>query len=124
MTTCAREAAGIVPAVIAGLTAPKTGCHWAHGEPINVDITCSTSYPVVMAKRNLTIQLDEATIRHAKIVAAHRGISLSGLVAQQLNELAAADDRYERARAVALEALAGATGGGTPAWHREELYDL
>jgi Family of unknown function (DUF6364) len=92
--------------------------------PNSVDITCSTLYPVAMAKRNLTIQLDEATIRHAKIVAAHRGMSLSGLVAQQLNELAEADERYERARAVALEALVGASGGGTPVWHREELYDL
>lgn len=88
-----------------------------------VDITCSTSYTVVMAKRNLTIQLDEATIRHAKIVAAHRGLSLSSLVAQQLNELAEADQRYERARAVALGALADATGGAAPSWHREELYD-
>ena len=76
-----------------------------------------------MAKRNLTIQLDDATIRQAKIVAAHRGLSLSGLVAQQLNELAAADQRYERARALALGALAEATGGGAPIWRREELYD-
>ena len=90
----------------------------------SVDITCFTSYTVVMAKRNLTIQLDEATIRHAKIVAAHRGMSLSSLVAQQLNELAEADRRYERARAVALGALADATGGGAPIWRREELYDL
>ena len=89
-----------------------------------VDITCSTSYTVVMAKRNLTIQLDEATIRHAKVVAAHRGLSLSSLVAQQLNGLAEADQRYERARAVALGALADATGGGAPIWRREELYDL
>ncbi len=86
-------------------------------------MTCSTRYYVVMAKRNLTIQLDEATIRHAKIVAAHRGMSLSGLVAQQLNELAEADERYERARAVALEALADATGRGSPSWRREELYE-
>jgi hypothetical protein len=76
-----------------------------------------------MAKRNLTIQLDEATIRQAKIIAAHRGLSLSSLVAQQLSELAEADQRYERARAVALGALADATGGGVPVWHREELYD-
>jgi Family of unknown function (DUF6364) len=88
-----------------------------------VDITCSTSYTVVVAKRNLTIQLDEATIRQAKIVAAHRGLSLSSLVAQQLTELAEADQRYERARTVALGALADATGGGAPGWHREELYD-
>src|ERR1700677_1669381 len=92
-------------------------------DPNSVDITCSTRYPVVMAKRNLTIQLDEATIRHAKIVAAHRGLSLSSLVAQQLNELADADQRYERARAVALQPLTAATGGGAPNWRREELYD-
>jgi Family of unknown function (DUF6364) len=76
-----------------------------------------------MAKRNLTIQLDEATIRRAKIVAARHGLSLSSLVAQQLNELAEADQRYERARAVALGALSDVTGGGAPAWSREELYD-
>jgi Family of unknown function (DUF6364) len=77
-----------------------------------------------MVKRNLTIQLDEATIRHAKIVAAHRGLSLSSLVAQQLNELVEADERYERARAVAFGTLADATSGGAPSWRREELYDL
>jgi antitoxin component of RelBE/YafQ-DinJ toxin-antitoxin module len=77
-----------------------------------------------MAKRNLTIQLDEATIRHAKIVAAHRGLSLSSLVALQLTEMAEADQRYEQAQAVALEAMTHASGGGTPAWHREDLYDL
>ena len=88
-----------------------------------MDITCSTQYPVVMAKRNLTIQLDEAIIRHARVVAAHRGLSLSALVAQQLTQLAEADERYERARTVALDALTGATGGGTPTWHREELYE-
>jgi len=79
---------------------------------------------VDVAKRNLTIQLDEATIRHAKIVAARRGMSLSSLVAQQLDELAKADQRYERARAVALGALAEAASGGTPSWSREELYEL
>jgi len=76
-----------------------------------------------MAKRNLTIQLDDAVIRHARIAAARRGMSLSGLVAQQLTQLAEADERYERARAVALGALADAAGGGARIWHREELYD-
>jgi hypothetical protein len=88
-----------------------------------VELTCSTQYPVGMAKRNLTIQLDDAIIRHAKIVAAHRGLSLSALVAQQLTQLAEAEERYERARAVALDALAGAAGGGVPTWRREELHD-
>lgn len=88
-----------------------------------MDIECSTRYPVVVAKRNLTIQLDEAIIRHAKVAAARRGMSLSGLVAQQLTELAEADDRYERAHAVALEALNDAQDGGSPRWRREELHE-
>jgi uncharacterized protein DUF6364 len=88
-----------------------------------VVVAWSTRYPVEMGKRNLTIQLEEATIRRARVAAARRGMSLSGLVAQQLTELAEADERYERARAVALEAMADAGGGGSPRWRREELYD-
>jgi hypothetical protein len=88
-----------------------------------VEFTCSTRYPVVMAKRNLTIQLDDVVVRHARVVAARRGLSLSALVAQQLTQLAEADERYERARAIALDALTDATGGGAPSWRREELYD-
>lgn len=88
-----------------------------------MDFTCSTQYPVVMAKRNLTIQLDDTVIRQARVVAAHRGLSLSALVAQQLTQLTEADERYERARAVALDALTAPGNGGTPTWRREELYD-
>ena len=88
-----------------------------------MDFTCSTQYPVDMAKRNLTIQLDDTVIRHARVVAAHRGLSLSALVAQQLTQLAEADERYERARAVALDALRSPVAGGTATWRREELYD-
>src|ERR1700760_4825221 len=98
-------------------------CHSGDHREAHVDITCFTQYPVVMAKRNLTIQLDDAIIRHARIVAAHRGLSLSGLVAQQLTQLAEADERYERARAVALDALAGAPGGAPPISGREEAHD-
>ena len=88
-----------------------------------MDFTCSTQYPVDMAKRNLTIQLDDTVIRHARVVAARRGMSLSALVAQQLTQLAEADERYERARAVALDALTTPASGGPPTWRREELYD-
>lgn len=76
-----------------------------------------------MSKRNLTIQLDEVTIRHARVAAAHRGMSLSGLVAQQLTQLVEADERYERARSVALEAMSEAADRGAPRWRRDELYD-
>jgi len=76
-----------------------------------------------MAKRNLTIQLDEATIQHARVAAAHRGMSLSGLVEQQLSRLVEADERYDRARSVALEAMSQAADRGAPSWHREELHE-
>jgi hypothetical protein len=95
----------------------------AIGHALHVDIACSTRNPVDMTKRNVTLQLDEATIRHAKAVAAHRGMSLSGLVTQQLNELAEADERYERAKVIALEAMNASIGRRMPDWRREELYD-
>jgi Family of unknown function (DUF6364) len=34
-----------------------------------------------VARRNLTVQLDEDVIRQAKVLAARRGTSVSGLVA-------------------------------------------
>jgi predicted HicB family RNase H-like nuclease len=39
-----------------------------------------------MVRRNLTLQLDEDVIRRAKVVAAKRGTSVSGLVARELEE--------------------------------------
>ncbi len=50
-----------------------------------------------MARRNLTLQLDEDVIRQAKVLAAKRGTSVSGLVARELEELVAQDARYEEA---------------------------
>ena len=41
-----------------------------------------------MARRNLTVQLDDDVIHRAKTVAAKRGTSVSGLVTQQLERLA------------------------------------
>ncbi len=77
-----------------------------------------------MARRNLTIQLDEATIRRAKIIAAERGISISGLVTQQIEQLAYEADRYNTAREQILRYLRKPPfhlGGTRPS--REELHD-
>jgi hypothetical protein len=48
-----------------------------------------------MARRNLPLQLDEDVIRRAKVLAAKRGTSVSGLVARLLAELVAQDARYK-----------------------------
>ncbi|HEY3056340.1 MAG TPA: DUF6364 family protein [Thermoanaerobaculia bacterium] len=77
-----------------------------------------------MARRNLTIQLDEATIRRAKIIAAERGISIGGLVAQQIEQMVAEADRYNESRDQILQHLKKPPfrlGGARPS--REELHD-
>ncbi|MGH3905994.1 MAG: DUF6364 family protein [Pseudonocardiaceae bacterium] len=74
-------------------------------------------------KRNLTIQLDDDLIRRAKVIAAERGTSVSGLVAQQITELIAARDRNVRARESALQMMSDATDRGGRRWTREELYE-
>lgn len=74
-------------------------------------------------KRNLTVQLDEDVIRRAKVLAAERGTSVSGFVAQQITELLKARDRYERARESALRMMSEATDRGGRHWTRDEIYE-
>jgi hypothetical protein len=76
-----------------------------------------------MAKVNLTLQLDEDVIRRARIVAAKRGTSVSGLVARELDGLVERDARYEDASRRAMELLARATPRGSRSWRRDELHD-
>lgn len=76
-----------------------------------------------MAKRNLTVQLDEDVIKQAKVLAARRGSSVSTLVASELQRLVADDDRYEDACRRARRALAGAAPRGGRRWSRPDLYD-
>ena len=76
-------------------------------------------------QRNLTIKLDEATIRKAKVVAAKRDTSVSRLVADEIDRLVRDDDAYEQARVEALADLEsgfdlGSEGRLPP---REAAYD-
>jgi hypothetical protein len=76
-----------------------------------------------MAKANLTLQLDEDMIRRAKVIAAKRGTSVSGLVARDLSELVEQDERYEDAMRRAKEILVRATARGGRSWRRDELHE-
>jgi len=51
-----------------------------------------------MPKQNLTVSLTPQTIRKAKILAARRGSSISGLLAQQIEILVGEEEAYERAQ--------------------------
>jgi len=74
-------------------------------------------------KRNVTLQLDDEVIRRAKVLAAKRGTSVSGLVAAELVRLVAEDDRYEEAWRQARKAMGDASGRGGRRWDREDLHD-
>ena len=47
----------------------------------------------------VTLELSEATLRKASALAARKGVPLTTFLAHQLDELVAANDRYERAKA-------------------------
>lgn len=75
-------------------------------------------------KQNLTISLNVQTIRKAKILAAKRSTSISGLVAEQIEALIGNDDAYERAAASAIARMKrGYHLGGGPMVSRGELHD-
>jgi Family of unknown function (DUF6364) len=76
-----------------------------------------------VSKRNLTVQLDDDVIHRAKVTAAKRGTSVSGLVAQQLERLVDADERYEDAQRRAEYALASRAPRGGRQWNRDDLHE-
>ncbi len=71
-------------------------------------------------KQNLTVYLDREIVRKAKILAARRGTSVSGLVASQIKDAA---DAYESARRTALELLERGFHLGGRRVKRAELHE-
>ena len=75
-------------------------------------------------KQNLTISLDRQTIRMAKILAARRSTSISGLLARQIEILVGEEEAYERAERQALSLLdQGFHLGGIFRASRDELHE-
>lgn len=78
----------------------------------------------VQKKQNVTISLSQETLRKAKILAAKRSTSISGLLAQQVEMLVGAEEAYERSARAALAMLeTGFHLGGTIAVSRDELHE-
>lgn len=74
-------------------------------------------------KQNLTVSLDRKTIRKAKIIAARRSTSISGLVAGQIEILVGEEEAYERAERQALALLdEGFHLGGFGVPSRDDLH--
>jgi hypothetical protein len=75
-------------------------------------------------KQNLTISLDRQTIQKAKIIAARRSTSISGLLARQIETLVGEEEAYERAERQALTLLdQGFHLGGVIRASRDELHE-
>jgi hypothetical protein len=72
--------------------------------------------------QNITLKIPIESIKRAKIAAAHRGTSLSALLAEKLEEAVGEDAAFEAARKRAFKWLdSGWHLGGTPAV-RERLH--
>lgn len=82
------------------------------------------STPHDKPKQNLTISLSRQTLRKAKILAARRATSISGLIAEQIEVLVGEEQAYERAKrqAVALLDQGFHLGGAIPV-NRDELHE-
>jgi predicted transcriptional regulator len=74
-------------------------------------------------KQNVTISISPETVRKAKILAARRSTSISGLLAEQIEILVGAEEAWERAERSAMALLqegfhlGGAITAGRDEWH-------
>ena len=75
-------------------------------------------------KQNLTVSLTPQIVQKAKVLAAKRSTSISGLLAAQIEALVDADEAYENAHRAALDLMErGFHMGGVHTIPREELHE-
>jgi hypothetical protein len=78
----------------------------------------------VSTARNITLTLDEETLREARVLAAQRGLSVSAFLRLELAGLVERQRGFERAKASAVKRLQrGQSLGGNTLPNREELHD-
>lgn len=77
-----------------------------------------------MAKQNVTVSLTRQTLRKAKILAARRETSISGLLASHIETLVGEEEAYERAELQAAALLdQGFHLGGVIRATRDEWHE-
>jgi len=75
-------------------------------------------------KQNVTISLSRQVLRKAKILAARRETSISGLLTQEIESLVGEDEAYERSERQATALLdRGFQMGGLSRASRDELHE-
>ena len=76
--------------------------------------------------KNVTLTLPEETIRRARHLAVERGLSLSRLLSEYMEEMVLREERYERAGKRSKERMRRGLSLGTngrAGWSREELHE-
>jgi hypothetical protein len=92
-------------------------------------LTCLTvrktmAHNLDQRKQNVTISLSAETIRKAKVLAAQRSTSISGLLAAQIESLVGTEELYERSERAALALLeTGFHLGGVITASRDEWHE-
>jgi hypothetical protein len=75
-------------------------------------------------KQNITIALDREVVRKAKVIAAERSTSISRMLADEVERMVGARDRYAQAKREAIAELRrGYRLGGGPLPRRQGLYE-
>jgi hypothetical protein len=79
---------------------------------------------MAISTQNLTVSLPSQTIRKAKILAARRGSSISGLIAEQIELLVGQEEAYKRSQREAMLLLdKGFHLGGVIRATRDEWHE-
>jgi len=75
-------------------------------------------------KQNVTISISPETVRKARILAARRSTSISGLLAEEIEKLVGAEEAWERSERSALALLEhGFHLGGLITVSRDKLHE-
>ncbi|MGA2349045.1 MAG: hypothetical protein ABSF70_01315 [Terracidiphilus sp.] len=80
--------------------------------------------PALNDKQNITLRLSKQTIHKARVLAAQRSTSISGLLTSQIEQLAETEDDYERAMQDAFALMEkGFHLGGVHTMDRDALHE-
>ena len=80
--------------------------------------------PTLDEKQNITLRLSRKTLQKARVLAAKRSTSISGLLTSQIEQLANSEDEYEKAMRRAIARMEkGFHLGGTHKLDRDALHE-
>jgi hypothetical protein len=74
-------------------------------------------------KQNITISLDKQLIQKARVIAAKRGSSISGMLAEELKVLVSNSERFEQSRVKAFADLEQGLDLGASPISRDALHE-